>query len=845
MQITMPSPAKMQWLIKGEGQIQTSPDFKKFIKRAVTINAEGGVKEGEKYALREEISRSPLLKEVAIALLHQDANVTVAPTTIVALANAGEAANVTPTVGTPANANEAANVAAAVVAEHVNATTPSNVDNSRQQVFDEYSFDSNSYGTVSEDDAFLAANPMALLDLQGALCTDIAKLLQTKSSSAMGVVVLALHNASERVWKLRGLFIECDMYFQSLMSYGMRNYSWATEMDTKYLSNKSLFNIATKLRLFGEAMVKKEGKIEQLIAKYVNFIDGENDVPVNIFQDQNASRVLLPSRPSSPEHQDNENVPASEKICRRFLKGTCTRGDDCKFLHKKAACKYYGTKRGCRYGNNCRFDHAKGEGEKRSRIEQEERLAKKRKADADTFYGSEIELPENVKPVSQDLEFDNLNLRDPRMAALNYKVERGPSNGSSFYELQKLTFSNNMDYQRLHMRQSYTHKLWEEIVRVCKRQEFGMRELSLILQGTRVPEFDGLKQFLPITGIDDALVFVEGGICGLLTLKGTEQLHFCILTIKLISSLLEWQALRANELVMFHFIRLLVVCLETLQCKHYEHESMCKLLREDLCNNYFPEHIGNCIKKLKRNIFAQSTFIIVGTENFEKFKRVLPVQPRPFEVAPTFAALLATVSFNHPKDVVDKVRVVKDSLLFATSVSRFNMLMAVNLYHFPHLFIIYRRNKTVTLKDYLMHVAPLKMFANLNSPYNFPLLDSLCPYDDSTMTDVAAHLTKCFKLQKGDIYFADMCLHNCAINMEALTSLYKMLQEMCNCESMDPENDVMQYISTIEFQQWKSEAVSMSAMQLHKHQAQLKEILCATLHKANLPGSIVTVQRKL
>lgn len=73
--ITMPSPAKVHWLIKGEGHIKTSPEFKKFMQRVVTIHADGNGNEGKEYALREEISKSPLLKEVASALVQASVGV--------------------------------------------------------------------------------------------------------------------------------------------------------------------------------------------------------------------------------------------------------------------------------------------------------------------------------------------------------------------------------------------------------------------------------------------------------------------------------------------------------------------------------------------------------------------------------------------------------------------------------------------------------------------------------------------------------------------------------------------------------------------------------------------------
>lgn len=174
----------------------------------------------------------------------------------------------------------------------------------------------------------------------------------------------------------------------------MKNYAWATQMDTKFLSDKKLFNIATKLRLFGAAMANKENNMQRLIDMYVNFIDKEEDVPFNIFQElpssSNAGAAAAASS-SLDEQHDEELVTPSARICKKFLQGTCTRGSDCKFVHKKPMCKFFGTPRGCRYGNSCHYEHVKPSGRKRSKIaQQEERLQKKRKADADNFYGATV-----------------------------------------------------------------------------------------------------------------------------------------------------------------------------------------------------------------------------------------------------------------------------------------------------------------------------------------------------------------------------------------------------------------------------------------------------------------------
>ena len=45
------------------------------------------------------------------------------------------------------------------------------------------------------------------------------------------------------------------------------------------------------------------------------------------------------------------------KICKFYLKGNCTEGDKCNFIHDKDICKFYFFEGKCKKGSNCKFKH--------------------------------------------------------------------------------------------------------------------------------------------------------------------------------------------------------------------------------------------------------------------------------------------------------------------------------------------------------------------------------------------------------------------------------------------------------------------------------------------------------
>ncbi|XP_056170365.1 DExH-box ATP-dependent RNA helicase DExH8-like isoform X3 [Syzygium oleosum] len=73
---------------------------------------------------------------------------------------------------------------------------------------------------------------------------------------------------------------------------------------------------------------------------------------------------LAPSDQPKSSSQSRFSVNKGGKLCRHFLKGSCSRGSNCSFSQsfqaKKPMCKFFVTLQGCRNGDSCFFSHDLG-----------------------------------------------------------------------------------------------------------------------------------------------------------------------------------------------------------------------------------------------------------------------------------------------------------------------------------------------------------------------------------------------------------------------------------------------------------------------------------------------------
>lgn len=76
-------------------------------------------------------------------------------------------------------------------------------------------------------------------------------------------------------------------------------------------------------------------------------------------------------------------------LCVFFAQGKCTKGEECPYSHEKDTsklpiCRFFTTKKGCKYGNHCRYVHV---GVPPNRAASQSKSVKKKKRKKETTVG--------------------------------------------------------------------------------------------------------------------------------------------------------------------------------------------------------------------------------------------------------------------------------------------------------------------------------------------------------------------------------------------------------------------------------------------------------------------------
>nr|KAF6430543.1 zinc finger CCCH-type containing 8 [Molossus molossus] len=138
----------------------------------------------------------------------------------------------------------------------------------------------------------------------------------------------------------------------------------------KYIQAKEMANAAQSLPSPEESMKKEEAKCTQKAVKQKNNLkaarkNGKQKKMKRKWPGTADKGSKASLRNSGSQEQGDEckfdhdaEIEKKKEMCKFYVQGYCTRGENCLFLHNEYPCKFYHTGTKCYQGEYCKFSHA-------------------------------------------------------------------------------------------------------------------------------------------------------------------------------------------------------------------------------------------------------------------------------------------------------------------------------------------------------------------------------------------------------------------------------------------------------------------------------------------------------
>ena len=107
-----------------------------------------------------------------------------------------------------------------------------------------------------------------------------------------------------------------------------------------------------------------------------------------------AAQQVADGETVAPAECEKASITADKNIlCVFFAQGKCTKGEECPYSHEKDTsklpiCRFFTTKKGCKYGNHCRYVHV---GVPPNRAASQSKSVKKKKRKKETTVNKDDE----------------------------------------------------------------------------------------------------------------------------------------------------------------------------------------------------------------------------------------------------------------------------------------------------------------------------------------------------------------------------------------------------------------------------------------------------------------------